>query len=139
VNLPWYSDGLRFQCTGCGKCCTGAPGYVWVTPDEIAAMAALLKMPLDQFTKKYVRRLDDKYALIEKRGAQPGEYDCIFLKDRQCGVYQARPSQCRTFPFWPENLSSEEAWRETAATCEGINDEAPQIPLTQIQSNLINS
>ena len=21
---PWYKDGLRFKCTGCGDCCTGA-------------------------------------------------------------------------------------------------------------------
>ena len=26
----WYHLGLRFQCTGCGDCCTGAPGYVWI-------------------------------------------------------------------------------------------------------------
>ena len=26
---PWYRDGLRFQCTQCGNCCTGDPGVVW--------------------------------------------------------------------------------------------------------------
>jgi hypothetical protein len=37
---PWYKDGLRFTCTGCGDCCTGAPGYVWVNKEEIEALAA---------------------------------------------------------------------------------------------------
>ena len=36
---PWYRDGLAFTCTRCGACCTGAPGYVWVDADEIAALA----------------------------------------------------------------------------------------------------
>lgn len=25
---PWYSDGLNFKCTGCGKCCRW-PGQVF--------------------------------------------------------------------------------------------------------------
>ena len=33
-NTPWYADGLPFTCTQCGDCCTGDPGYVWVT-DEV--------------------------------------------------------------------------------------------------------
>ncbi len=37
---PWYQDGLAFTCTQCGKCCTGDPGFVWVTDEEIAALAA---------------------------------------------------------------------------------------------------
>ena len=36
---PWYKEGLRFKCTECGKCCTGAPGYVWVNKEEVAEMA----------------------------------------------------------------------------------------------------
>ena len=37
---PWYADGLQFECTQCGDCCTGAPGYVWVNKSEIEALAA---------------------------------------------------------------------------------------------------
>ncbi|MCH7752933.1 MAG: YkgJ family cysteine cluster protein, partial [Planctomycetes bacterium] len=40
---PWYQDGLRFKCTGCGNCCTGSPGYVWVNQAEINALAAHLE------------------------------------------------------------------------------------------------
>ncbi len=42
---PWYQDGLKFRCTGCGDCCTGAPGYVWVNKEEIAALAVYLASP----------------------------------------------------------------------------------------------
>ena len=98
-SLPWFKEGLRFKCTGCGKCCTGTPGYVWVMEEEMAAMAAVLHISVDLFKRKYIRSRDNRYALIEKR-APNGDYDCIFLKDKLCQVYQCRPKQCRTFPWW---------------------------------------
>lgn len=131
-SLPWYKGGLRFQCTECGKCCTGPSGYVWVTEDEMHAMAVQLNIPLDLFVRKYVRQRDNRYALIEKKNAS-GEYDCIFLKDKKCQVYQVRPSQCRTFPWWKENLDTEESWKRAALGCEGINDQAPLVPYEEIE------
>ena len=41
-ELPWYHEGLSFTCSQCGDCCTGAPGYVWVNNEEIAALAAMV-------------------------------------------------------------------------------------------------
>ena len=32
---PWYREGLRFECIRCGGCCTGFPGTVRVTNEEI--------------------------------------------------------------------------------------------------------
>ena len=123
-GLPWYKEGLRFQCTECGKCCTGSPGYVWVEEEEMAAMAAALEISLELFKKRYIRSCHGRLALIEKK-APNGDYDCIFLKEKRCQVYQARPVQCRTFPWWKHNLSSPESWKLAAQECEGINDEAP--------------
>ena len=39
AKTPWYRDGLAFSCTRCGACCTGAPGYVWVSAEEIEQLA----------------------------------------------------------------------------------------------------
>ena len=61
---PWYRDGLSFTCTRCGHCCTGAPGYVWVGDDEIAELAALRGMTVKQFTKTFVRRVDDRWERV---------------------------------------------------------------------------
>lgn len=130
-SLPWYKEGLRFKCTECGKCCTGAPGYVWVTEQEIEGMAMALQIPVTDFKRKYIRHRDNRMALIERKVA-PNEYACIFLKDKKCQVYQNRPIQCRTFPWWPSNLKSEESWKLTAEECEGINPEAPLYPYDQI-------
>ncbi|MGK5595717.1 MAG: YkgJ family cysteine cluster protein [Parachlamydiaceae bacterium] len=134
-GLPWYKEGLKFKCTECGKCCTGSSGYVWLTLDEMQEMANVLQLPLDLFKRKYIRQKGHRFALIEKR-ALNGDYDCIFLEDKKCKIYQARPLQCRTFPWWPENLRSEESWKSARLECEGINDEAPTVSYEHIQEQL---
>ncbi len=114
MSTPWYRDGLKFGCTQCGRCCTGAPGYVWVTRTEIDRLASWLEMSPDEFGGRYVRRVGRRYSLIEKPNG-----DCIFY-DRGCTVYSARPNQCRTYPFWPEILKSRKAWDEEAQECPGV-------------------
>lgn len=130
---PWYKKGLKFACTQCGQCCTGAPGYVWIDQQEIEAMAEFLKITVKEFITTYTRQVNGQLALKEF----PKSYDCIFLRDKKCLVYGARPKQCKTFPFWPENLDSKESWEQTAKRCEGINHEhAPTISLEDIQKRL---
>lgn len=124
----WYSGGLRFKCTGCGQCCTGAPGYVWVNDAEIEAMAAHLKISVEQFRQKYIRQVGLRESLLEHSKT----YDCVFLKDNKCQIYTVRPTQCRTFPWWQHNLQSEAQWNEAAKYCEGINH--PEAPLVAAET-----
>lgn len=128
----WYSKGLRFKCTECGRCCTGGPGYVWVTQEEIESIALHLGLSIEAFSKKYLRYVKGRYSLIEDRKT----YDCVFLKDKKCQIYTHRPKQCRTYPWWPENLKSESDWEEAASWCEGINNEAPIVPIATIEREL---
>jgi Fe-S-cluster containining protein len=117
MSEPWYKDGLQFTCTRCGNCCTGAPGFVWVTDEELEALADFLGEPVEQVRKLYARptNTDRGPTLREKSNG-----DCVFY-DRQkgCTVYPVRPRQCRTWPFWESNLSSPEAWQETCSVCPG--------------------
>lgn len=128
-SSPWYQKGLHFKCTGCGKCCTGTPGYVWINEEEMADMAAFLKISVGDFKKRYVRKVGSRYSLTELKR----NYDCVFLKDGKCQVYMARPIQCRTYPFWPQNLQSPDAWEETAKACEGISACAPIVSVETIE------
>lgn len=114
---PWYSDGLKFKCSGCGDCCTGAPGFVWVNAAEIKAIADLLEMEVEPFEKMYVRKIGIRKSLKEL----PKSYDCVFLdsETRKCEVYSARPRQCKTWPFWDSNLASAEDWERTCEVCPG--------------------
>lgn len=116
TEQPWYKDGLKFTCSGCGDCCTGAPGFVWVNKQEIAALAESQSMDVDSFEDTYVRRVGIRKSLKEFPNG-----DCVFFDDdsRKCTVYGARPRQCKTWPFWDSNLKSEEAWEQTCEECPG--------------------
>jgi Fe-S-cluster containining protein len=115
-DKPWFDKGLRFECTGCGDCCTGAPGFVWVNGQEIEALAKRLGLSTAEFEERYVRKVGIRKSLIEYANG-----DCVFFdgNTRKCTVYEARPRQCRTWPFWESNVASKEAWKQTCAVCPG--------------------
>jgi Fe-S-cluster containining protein len=114
-ETPWYRDGLAFECTRCGACCTGAPGYVWVSPEEIESLARHRGETVEQFSARFVRQVGRRFSLVERPGG-----DCIFWdKKAGCTVYPARPVQCRTWPFWPENVESPKDWEHTKQICPG--------------------
>jgi uncharacterized protein len=113
----WYQDGLRFECTQCGNCCTGAPGYVWVNGQEIEQLAVLVgEADAEAFEQKYVRKIGIRRSLREFPNG-----DCVFFdtETRRCSVYEARPRQCRTWPFWDSNVRTEAAWEHTCKICPG--------------------
>ena len=116
TEQPWYADGLRFTCTQCGDCCTGAPGFVWVNKEEIEALAKLVDLDVDEFEKQYVRKVGIRKSLREFPNG-----DCVFFdsEKRGCTVYEARPRQCKTWPFWDSNLRTPEAWQSTCEHCPG--------------------
>ena len=130
--MSWYKKGLRFQCTGCGQCCTGAPGYVWLSAQEIDDIAQHLKISKEEFMRRYTRSVFGRYSLIEDKTT----FDCVFLKEKKCQIYPVRPKQCRTFPWWHENLTSAASWKETSSRCEGIDHpDAPVVPFEEIEKN----
>lgn len=133
MSKKWYKEGLRFVCTGCGKCCTGAPGYVWVSDVEITEIAQFLQISFEECVKKYTRKVAGRTSLLEDYRS----YDCIFFKDNQCQIYASRPKQCRSFPWWLENLKTKKDWEKEALRCEGINHpDAPLISLEEIEKQL---
>lgn len=123
-SLPWYAEkGLEFSCTGCGKCCQ-VDGDVWLAPEEISSIRTFLGMDhhddRDEFRRKYIRaeispagkrtNVDDSNSwmcLKRKEGS------CIFLDNAgKCSIYDVRPVQCQTYPFWPSLLESPQTWTE---------------------------
>lgn len=124
----WYDKGVRFACTGCGKCCTGK-GSVFLNEAEIEQLASFLHLSKAAFMLKYVRRKEGQLALVDA----PSSDGCVFLKGKQCSVYEARPTQCRTFPFWPEHLRSRKHWESLKNCCEGIHEEATIVDKESIE------
>lgn len=116
MKRPWYAEGLQFECTRCAACCTGDPGYVWVTDAEVEALAAAKGMTVESFRERFLREVGDKSTIKERPNG-----DCEMLNGKTCAAYEQRPAQCRTFPFWPEYIDSRHAWMEAARKCPGMN------------------
>jgi Fe-S-cluster containining protein len=108
-------------CQECqGRCCTGESGYIYVTKTEIEKIAALLNLTINDFGVKYLFKKGYKFSIKENKFED--SYECVFY-DREtngCKIYDARPSQCRTFPFWDYYKQRVD---ELKAECPGIIDD----------------
>lgn len=131
--LEWFDQpdrdtgetGLRFGCTQCGNCCSGPPGYVLFTDAEAEAIAGRLGMAVGDFVERFTEETSRGRSLIDIQTASG--YDCVFL-DRctvpgkaVCSIYEDRPEQCRTWPFWKDMLRSRDDWVRAKATCPGLD------------------
>ncbi len=120
VKEKWYKAGLSFECIQCGNCCTGEPGYVWTTKEEVLRISEFLGRTDGWLDKEHLRRVGFHYSLTEKANG-----DCIFLERKDgrtgCRIYPVRPLQCRTWPFWSQNLRSPDTWNEAHRKCPGVN------------------
>ncbi|MEE8557964.1 MAG: YkgJ family cysteine cluster protein [Myxococcota bacterium] len=110
---------LRFECTSCGKCCRarGEYAYVYLNRDEEGALADFLGMTVATFRRRCTWVDEDGFRQLTFSGDR-----CVFLDDvtQQCTVYPARPTQCRTFPFWGEMVDGNRWTHEARRLCEGV-------------------
>ena len=128
---PFYALGLRFSCIRCSACCRYESGFVFLSGKDAIRLAAALNMEYRAFTETFCRWVfsengQEQLALKEKTN-----FDCIFWTSEQgkadfgheggCSVYEARPLQCRAFPFWPSIVSSGHSWKMTASECPGMD------------------
>ncbi|WP_339733108.1 YkgJ family cysteine cluster protein [uncultured Gimesia sp.] len=113
---PWYQDGLQFTCTQCGNCCTGDPGVVWVDDSEIEAIAEVTGKSKGEILLMHTRLYAGRRSLTEFANG-----DCTFFdpEKRGCTIYEARPTQCRTWPFWNSNLKNKASWDSLSPGCPG--------------------
>lgn len=104
-------------------------------------MAESVGLSVEEFLRRYAHTVHGRLTLNEvstKRG-----YDCVFLRidsnngKALCSIYESRPQQCRSWPFWPENLRGSSAWRAAAKTCPGmqagLKGEGQFYPVDQIR------
>src|SRR5262249_24163753 len=131
MTEPWYHDGLRFRCTRCGHCCTGAPGFVWVNKEEVAAIAEHRGKTVTQVEALYTRLLGRRRSLKEKLNG-----DCVFYdRTAGCTIYPVRPRQCRTWPFSESNVVTPDNWERTCEICPGAG-QGELIPAEEITRRL---
>ena len=118
-------DGFNFAfeplaCENCqGKCCTGESGYIYVTKSEALSISEVLNIDIRQLVSKYLFKKGYKYSIKENK--IDDSYECIFY-DRVksgCNIYEARPLQCKTFPFWNYFKTRVDELKDE---CPGITD-----------------
>lgn len=129
----WWEAGLPFACTRCGRCCHARNGYehVRLNRREQRRLARRLGLRLRDFLDRYTRRTEDGHV-----GLRFVDGHCILLDGVECSVHDARPTQCRTWPFWPELLASRAAYaREVRSFCPG-STAGPLVPAAEIRRQL---
>lgn len=126
----WEKEPLRFECqTDCFRCCL-KPGLVYFDRDDIKNAAQYLECTPAEFKSAYLKR-DSGGWVLEVDDDQP----CRFLTTKGCGIHDAKPKQCRAYPFWKENLVNRNTWKLVGGFCPGI-DRGPMVAVETIQSLL---
>ena len=111
--------GIRFECQGSGNCCVsrGNYGFVYLSKKDIKKLSIELKITQQKFIKNYCQKTD---GFIHLKELKKNRGNCLFLKDKKCSVYKSRPIQCRTWPFWPENMNIKTWNSDIAKNCPGV-------------------
>lgn len=115
-----YENGLRFECKRCSYCCGHSPGFVYLSQKDVYLLSRHFNLSQKEFIEKYCRCANyyegkQVVALKEEKN-----YDCTLWKNG-CTAYEARPVQCRTYPFWSWMIANRETWNDCAKDCPGIN------------------
>lgn len=138
--LLFFSSSSHNIFLGCGKCCQ-VEGEVWLDTDEVADIACTLNVSAESFFEQYVDSARSGWVKLKNKVNDDASVsdNCIFLDSenrKSCTVYQSRPLQCRTYPYWPRLLTDESSWEDesvvpddqpgkhwsaAAGGCEGIN------------------
>lgn len=133
----WYAEGLQFECTMCGACCTGDPGVVRFSEAEAKRIAHRLGVAVSEFIARFTHHIGGGRRSLNEVETEHG-FDCVFLDRKSmpgkavCSLYEDRPLQCRTFPWWPENLKSPRTWNGVAKSCEGVG-RGSLVPISEIR------
>lgn len=129
-------SSLNFNCQGCGGCCSGESGFVFLSEEEVLNICNYLKVEKSFFLKNYTHWIKFKKA---KRLSLKEEknFDCIFLKENRCEIYPVRPLQCKSYPFWERVISSQKTWEQEKNYCPGIGKGERFIPLSKISDFIL--
>lgn len=98
--------------------------------EDISGAADLLGISVREFKAKFLVR-ENGIWFIDVSEEEP----CPFLTLNGCKIHAAKPAQCRTYPFWTENMESQNHWKLAAGFCPGI-DRGSVVPVKTVKNAL---
>jgi Fe-S-cluster containining protein len=119
-SMSFYRSGLRFECARCSRCCRHDPGFVFLSNQDLERILEGLSIDREAFIERYCVWVPTEGGSNLSLAERP-DYDCIFWREGGCRIYDFRPVQCRSFPFWPSHLSSQADWKNLRGQCTGID------------------
>ena len=108
-----------FDCTLCGDCCKGFGG-TYLTKADIDTISRYIGVTTKEFISEYTSPSGSKRLI-----AQGENRYCIFW-DKVCTIHPVKPRMCRQWPFIPSILVDVGNWWAMAASCPGMNQDAPE-------------
>jgi uncharacterized protein len=131
-NIEKFKD-IHFSCQGSGNCCVsrGSYGYVYLSKKDIKELSEFTELKVNDFISLYCEQTDGFTHFKEKKI----NGDCQFLVNKKCSIYKARPTQCRTWPFWEENMNSKVWNNEISNFCPGIG-KGNKVDIRDIKKNI---
>lgn len=122
MRKAWFDKAISFSCTACGKCCkSNGATRVFVNSKEIENIASAMNISVDAVNKEYITTvLGNDGTELNSLMKHSSKNQCVFLDGNKCSIYSARPTQCRTYPYWPHIMIGEAEWRAESVSCEGI-------------------
>jgi len=136
----FYAKGLRFSCIRCSNCCRHESGFVFLSWNDVSRLRAALNMEYNEFRETFCRWIPSANGTSQLSLREKSNLDCIFWKTGSaaelntnaqavsglpeaggCSVYNSRPLQCRSYPFWPSVLKSGKNWKMTGQDCPGMD------------------
>lgn len=147
----WYNkmpnnQSLPFDCTGCGKCCQ-TKGDVYLNQNETNNAAKLLNISNDEFKRKFSSREikskvrnDEHWIVLKQKEDSNGLQGCVFLDEetKSCSIYDARPLQCSTYPFWPSIMKSVDAWNGEVVSADCRDDDIDDEVVSDMNDNRVS-
>ena len=153
--LKSLKNGIGFECQNCGNCCsTVFEGYIFLYPHDIEQLLNFFKINFQELYNTYLNKIQiglviwdenlqdthktfDVDILILDSGKRD---NCIFLEEKDnkklCKIYEARPAQCKIYPFWNDIMTDSEQLEKIKLECNGFSQEITHnLPLVKSKVN----
>lgn len=91
-----------FKCRNCGKCCSAFYAQINLTIGDLIRISGFLNKSIKYILRNFVGinpfgNPENPTKFCYELGIN---MPCVLRKNEKCSVYEARPLNCRLFPYW---------------------------------------